>query len=376
MSEDYAVVSVLSRSSRRYVRLFERGFEAIPNAMEGWVAVKWLDFFTHTNMTLFRTIAMIFFALIVLLFAPPPGVAFLRQAKPAQQAKPSTTPPANPPPATQQASPPAPLNPARAKVPVSPREHAWQILEDACGGDKAGDRATAILVLGLIPNDPKSTRLAQKALGDERPEVRAAAAAALGNMQSRVSIPKLKAAMEDPDPSVALAAAHSLDLMHDDSAYEVYYAVLNGERKAGKGLIKSQTALLHDPKKMAELGFEEGIGFIPFAGIGWGAIKAIRKDDSSPVRAAAAKVLARDPDPATTEALVEATGDNSWIVQAAALEALAKRGDPSALPAVERYMTDDKAAIRFTAAAAVVHLSAIKQTHTRKQRETSEHKQP
>ena len=39
-------------------------------------------------------------------------------------------------------------------------------------------------------------------------------------------------------------------------------------------------------------------------------------------------------------------------------------------------MTDDKAAIRFTAAAAVVHLSAIKQTRTRKQRETPEHQQP
>jgi HEAT repeat protein len=258
---------------------------------------------------------------------------------------------------------------------MSPREHAWQIIEEACSSDKVLDRATAILVLGLIPNDSRSMQLAQKALADQRPEVRAAGAAALGNMQSRVSIPKLKAAMEDPDPAVALAAAHSLDLMHDDSAFEVYYAVLNGERKAGKGLIQSQTSLLHDPKKMAELGFEEGIGFIPFAGIGWGAIKVIRKDDSSPVRAAAAKVLARDPDPATTKALIEATGDNSWIVQAAALEALAKRGDPSALAAAERYLTDDKAAIRFTAAAAVIHLSAIKQTHTRK-RQAPEHKQP
>ena len=165
---------------------------------------------------------------------------------------------------------------------------------------------------------------------------------------------------------MALAAAHSLDLMHDNSAFEVYYAVLNGERKAGEGLVQSQTSLLHDPKKMAELGFEEGIGFVPFAGIGWGAIKVIRKDDASPVRAAAAKVLARDPDPATTKALIEATGDNSWIVQAAALEALAKRGDPSACGTVERYLTDEKAAIRFTAAAAVIHLSAIKQTPRRK----------
>ena len=170
---------------------------------------------------------------------------------------------------------------------------------------------------------------------------------------------------------MALAAAHSLDLMHDNSAYEVYYEILNGERKAGKGLIASQTSMLRDPKKMAEFGFEEGIGFIPFAGIGWGAIKAIRKDDSSPVRAAAARVLARDPDPATTKALTDATGDNSWIVQAAALEALGERGDPSALPTVEKYMSDEKGAIKFTAAAAVVHLTAIKQAGAPKHEELS-----
>jgi HEAT repeat protein len=230
--------------------------------------------------------------------------------------------------------------------------------------------------LGLIPNDSRSAKLAQKALTDDRPEVRAAAAAALGNMQSKASIPKLKAALDDQDPSVALAAAHSLDLMHDTSAYEVYYEVLNGERKTGKGLIASQRSMLRDPKKMAEFGFEEGIGFIPFAGIGWGAVKAIRKDDSSPVRAAAARVLARDPDPATTKALIEATGDNSWIVQAAALEALAKRGDPSALSTVAKYMSDEKGAIKFTAAAAVVHLTAIKKAGGRKQRRTLDHKQP
>jgi HEAT repeat protein len=281
----------------------------------------------------------------------------------------------NTPPAPSSANPPTRISSTRSRA-SSLREKAWQILEDACTGDKSGDRATAILVLGLIPNDAKSAKLAQKALTDERPEVRTAAAAALGNMQSRASIPKLKAAMDDQDPSVALAAAHSLNLMHDNSAYEVYYEILNGERKAGKGLIASQTSMLRDPKKMAEFGFEEGIGFVPFAGIGWGAIKAIRKDDSSPVRAAAARVLAGDPDPATTRALAEATGDNSWIVQTAALEALAKRGDPSALPTVERYLSDEKGAVRFTAAAAFIHLTSIKPGGTRKPQGILDHKQP
>ena len=113
---------------------------------------------------------------------------------------------------------------------------------------------------------------------------------------------------------------------------------------------------------MAQLGFEEGIGFIPFAGIGWEAIKVIRKDDSSPVRAAAAKVLAKDPDPAATKALADAVGDKSWLVRAAALEALAKRGDPSVLDTVQLYVSDEKDAVKYTAAAAVLRLTAVKES--------------
>jgi HEAT repeat protein len=334
----------------------------------------------RTNLML-RRIHLLVLTLGCLVFAPRVGAAFVSQSNAAQQEPAPSTPPASSPPAAQApANQPAPVPPTvpapGKKTSATPKEQAWQILEDASASDKNVDRATAILVLGLIPNDARSARIAQKALTDDRPEVRAAAAAALGNMQSRASIPKLKAAMDDQDPSVALAAAHSLDLMHDNSAYEVYYEILNGDRKAGRGLIASQSSMLHDPKKMAEFGFEQGIGFVPFAGIGWGAIKAIRKDDSSPVRAAAARVLARDPDPATTKALIEATGDNSWIVQVAAIEALAKRGDPSTLSTVERYLSDDKSAIKFTAAAAVIHLSAVKQAGARKQRRTPDRKRP
>jgi len=249
--------------------------------------------------------------------------------------------------------------PPSPKVPKTPKEQAWQILDSACTGDKTSDRATAIRVLGLMPNDAKAVRLAVKALKDAKPEVRAAAAAALGDMNSRKSIPKLRVVMNDEDPAVALAAAHSLQLMHDNSAYEVYYQVLNGERKASRGLIASKKSMLSDPKKLAKLGFEEGIGFIPFAGIGWGAVKAITKDDTSPIRAAAAKVLAKDPDPATTKALTDAAGDKSWLVRAAALEALAKRGDPSVLDTVKLYLLDEKDIVKYSAAAAVLRLTAI-----------------
>ncbi len=73
---------------------------------------------------------------------------------------------------------------------------------------------------------------------------------------------------------------------------------------------------------MAEIGVEEGIGFIPYAGIGLSAFKTLHADDVSPVRAAAAKMLIDDPDPETGQALVEASSDKSWVVKTAALEAL------------------------------------------------------
>ena len=89
-------------------------------------------------------------------------------------------------------------------------------------------------------------------------------------------------------------------------------------------------------------------------------MEEVRKYDSSPVRAASARVLAEDPDPAITKVLAEQAGDESWIVRAAALEALAKRGDPSALDTVEVYLTDEKDIVKYTAAAATVRLLAIK----------------
>ena len=298
-----------------------------------------------------------------LIFAQEPSTA--PAATP--QANPSAPPPTNESvqaPAPQaQASEPRLQPTATPRIPKTPKQEAWQILNAACTGDKTSRRALAIRVLALMPNDAKALKLAEKALDDDKPEVRSAAAAALGDIKSRTSIAKLRAALDDNDPSVALAAAHSLDLMHDDSGYEVYYEVLTGQRKAGRGLIASQTSVLKDPKKMAQLGFEEGIGFIPFAGIGWETIKIIRKDDSSPVRAAAAKVLAKDPDPAATKALADAVGDKSWLVRAAALEALAKRGDPSVLDTVQLYLSDQKDAVKYTAAAAVLRLTAVKESN-------------
>jgi len=257
---------------------------------------------------------------------------------------------------------PATNAPASTKV---TKEEAWRILDTACTEEQTPDRAAAIRALGLIPNDPRARKLAEGALMDDKADVRLAGAEALGEMNARASIPKLKRALNDNDPTVVLAAAHSLELMHSRSAYQVYYEVLAGDRKTHRGLIASQASALKDPKKLAQLGLRQGMGFVPFGGLGWGAMKMMAKDDSSPVRAAAARVLTNDPDPAAARALTDALGDKSWLVRAAALEALAKRGEPAVIDTVQLYAYDEKDAVRYTAAAAVVRLTAIREASSR-----------
>jgi HEAT repeat protein len=176
-------------------------------------------------------------------------------------------------------------------------------------------------------------------------------------MGAKSSIPALKDAIKDHDASVVLAAASSLRLLGDLDAYLVYYAVLTGQRKSGQSLIDEQKKMLNDPKKMAQFGFEQGIGFVPFGGLSYGVFKTLTKDDVSPVRAASAVALAKDPDPISGNALVVATNDNSWIVRAAALDAIAQRNDPELIVGIMHAMGDQKAEVAYTAAAAIYRLS-------------------
>lgn len=243
---------------------------------------------------------------------------------------------------------------------LSPKVHAWTILDDGMASSSYEKRAKAAQALGLIKGDPEAERLALKALADERAEVRASGAAALGDIGDKSAIPELEKRFQDKDVQVILASARALLDLGDKRGYNVYYAILTGETKTGTGLLEEQKKMLKDPQKLAQFGFEQGIGFIPFAGIGWSAFKMLRKDDTSPILAASAMTLATDPDPKSAAALMNAAEQQkSWIVRAAALNALAKRGDPRYIKAAEECLTDEKDEVQYSAAAAVIHLSNI-----------------
>jgi HEAT repeat protein len=202
---------------------------------------------------------------------------------------------------------------------------------------------------------------------DDHPSVRAAAAATLGQLHATAAIPDLKAALSDKDISVVLAATYSLFLMKDKSAYGIYYAILMRDRKSSEGMVQAQLDRLKDPKQMAELGVQEGLGFVPFGGMGFEAYRQLSKRNESPVRAAAARFLAHDPDPISEDALLQsALADDSDVVRQAALDALAERGDPVCVERLMQNLNETKSDVRYRTAAVIIHLSSIKNPRSKK----------
>jgi HEAT repeats len=309
-----------------------------------------------------RTITGICVGFLVLCGGVPySGAQTAPEPKPAREA-PAPTPSK---PETQTApSKEAADSPAKAIQALPLKQRAWLILHDGAGIDNTDKRAKAIKALGLLTGNTEAEKLATAALKDEKGDVRAAAATALGNMHAARAKQVLEAALDDSEPAVVLASANSLLLLKDaDFAYDVYYGVLTGTVRTNKGVvreqIRDQMKILHDKKKIAELGLEQGVGFIPYGGLGYGMVKTMVKSDNSLMRAAAAKKLAHDPDPASAKALVAATQDKNWLVRVAALEAISERGDRSLAAKVAPSLDDDKDEVRFTGAACIAHLSAL-----------------
>lgn len=251
---------------------------------------------------------------------------------------------------------------AKPSAPLPKRERAWEVLREGLAENSAEKRAKAVSALGLLTRNTMAEEAGDEALKDEKHLVRVAAANALGTMRAVRSIPQLEAALDDQEPTVVLAAANSLMLLKDmRSAYDVYYNVLTGNMKTNRGLVREQVRTLRDPKKLAEMSFEEGIGFVPFGGYGYQVVKTIVKAENAvmPVRAAAAQKIAHDPSPEAADALVAATQDKSWSVRASALDAISQRGDASLTLRITPSLDDTKDEVRYMAAACIIHLSDL-----------------
>jgi HEAT repeat protein len=164
-----------------------------------------------------------------------------------------------------------------AGEPVQPgTRQAWAVLNAGLTEAKPNKRTEAVKALSLLAGERSAIKLAIRALQDGSASVRTAAAATLGQLHATTAIPNLNDALSDKDISVVLSAAHALFLLKDKSAYGIYYAILMRDKKSNQGLLQGQLDRLKDPKQVAVLGAQEGLGFVPFGGMGFEAYRADR----------------------------------------------------------------------------------------------------
>jgi HEAT repeat protein len=241
---------------------------------------------------------------------------------------------------------------------------AWSLLAGALADQNAAHRAQGLTALGNLPNNSRASQMAESALTDKEWSVRRAAAAALGEMDARSSIPKLQQALEDDTPDVVFAAARSLWVMGDRSARDVFLQILARERSDSPGVVKGAMrdakSKAHNPAALAWMGLKQGAGMAlgPFA-MGVDVIEELVKDNSAAARALAASLLAEDSDPGSLSRLEDALEDKNWAVRVAAARAVGRRGSKSSLPKLQQRLQDDKEAVRCMAAASIVRLSLL-----------------
>ena len=97
----------------------------------------------------------------------------------------------------------------------------------------------------------------------------------------------------------------------------------------------------------------------PFS-MGISFIEESTKNNSAPVQALCAQMLAADDSPETVTELRDALGDKNWAVRASAARALARLGHPEDIPQLKNMMANDKEQpARFAAAAAIIRLSFV-----------------
>jgi len=239
---------------------------------------------------------------------------------------------------------------------------AWDILEKGHASRHAKERINAVRALGQLQGNSRAVELAEDCIVDREPDVRAAAAMALGQLNSVRSIPLLRDALKDKNIQVDFAASNALLSLGDSSGYAIYYQVLIGQRKSGEGPVEEQKRLIKDPRAMTLMMLGTAAGFAPYAGYGWAMFQVISKDYAGPVRVQAVQKLAKDPDAQTEAALIKAASNKSWKLRMAALEALGQRGDPRLADTLASHLSDKNQAVRYAAAAGFIRLSRAKES--------------
>lgn len=241
---------------------------------------------------------------------------------------------------------------------------SWNLLHTGAADSKPEVRQAAAAALGSMKGVAEAEGMLKKMLAEDvDPDVRETAATGLGTMKAAGAIPALKDAIDDPDAGVSFAAVRALWEMGDYSGRPVLEDVLAKRRGVSSGgmqkEIRTAKKQMRSPAELAKIGFDNASGALlgPFS-IGVGPAKSLLKDSGAPNRAMAADMLARHCNDESREALEERlAAEGNWGVKTAIARALAQCGDEKSMPILEAYLVDSREPLQFMAAASIIRLS-------------------
>src|SRR3989454_1778956 len=247
---------------------------------------------------------------------------------------------------------------------VSPelRKTAWEILATAAADNKVARRQNVIVALSTIGPWSKGVGLVESLLRDKDSDVRALAAAAVAEMNSRRSIPALRRVLDDESAVVRFAAAKSLWQLGDHSGREILTDVLQGDSSPSDGVIKTNlrdaNKKLHSPRELAFAGINAASGLLGPFSFGVTMAEQLAADKSASARAVSASLLASDRDPASVRQLQDALLDKNAAVRAAAAKALGHHACRSVVENLHNLLAENKDEVKYMAAAAILRISA------------------
>lgn len=249
-------------------------------------------------------------------------------------------------------------------APAALSASAWETLDKGLRDDDTEHRRKAIGAVGTIGAEPEAVKRVVQALHDKNTLVRQKAAATLGEMGSPDAIPELKIALDDDQAEVSFTAAKALASLGDPSGREIFWQVMQGQRKDGPGFIEGALRNAKhrlSPGQLAVMGAKEAAGMLGPASIAVDVaaelVKDVKKSSGAPGRVIVAEVIAKDPDPNSISLLEWALRDDSSTVRAAVAEALGECGTAETPTKLAPLLSDDSHAPRYMAAAAIIKLN-------------------
>jgi HEAT repeat protein len=214
----------------------------------------------------------------------------------------------------------------------------WTRIEQGAQSQEGYERGAAIRAFGEL-GDKRAIPILEKTATDAQPSIRAAALISLGKLTLPETLPTLKAAVFDPIPAVRSVAALSLGYF---DPHEVLATLRRALADTNPGVRAASVASL------LRVG-------APFSVVE-GAVHQLLQDSNPAIRSGIAKALGNGKGSKVIGTLMIILNDPLPRPRIVAVRSLGRMQERTLLPVLKRTLRDSDAAVRVTAAAAIVRL--------------------